>query len=123
MTTFSTCPNVCGNYAGVQCSDPISVIVQAIMDLAETKGSLATAIITESQSICSTLTSTAILEALTKGVKRGIFLPIYASVEVLPTYMVNANMTAINFRNRIYDRPACLGGTNTFWVPARNAFI
>jgi len=117
------CAVPCGSFIGVQCSDAISVAIQAIMNLAQTTGSLASAIITASQALCPDLTSAQILDALSKGSKRGIFLPIYASLDDLPTYMVRTNMAALNYKNLKYSRPPCMNITDTFWVPARNTWL
>ncbi len=104
------CPVNCAQVR-VSCSDAISVVIQSILNLAQTHGSLAIDITSESKVICPDITDNAVLTALNTGCSKGIFTRYYATRNVEPTFMVNAYMTNLNYQNCPYNRPPCRPGS------------
>lgn len=110
---IAACPVSCTN-ATVSCSNALSVVVQAILDLNQTGGSTLAAIQTQSAVICSGIDPAAVASAITTGAKNGVlFRKVTSGVE--PTFMINSNMVAMKPANAQYMRWPCQ--QNNFFVP------
>lgn len=110
------CPVKCDTVT-VSCGDVLSVIIQAILDLGSTNGSLATDIFNRVTEICSssvTITNDQFSAALEKGISRGILFRRIPVSGVEPTFMVNGYMYKLNPRNKKYMRFPCASGA--FWT-------
>ena len=102
------CPLPCSKQ-NFNCSDAISLSVQAILNLAQNSGSIASDIFQIAASLCphQSLLQSDIDAALLQGAKQGVFIVIFASPTSTPTYMVNSNMVQVNVKNAKYFRPPC----------------
>jgi hypothetical protein len=95
----------------VDCSDPFTIIIQAIINLGESVGSTQADIEAELPNVCPDvmLTSQEVADWITAGLERGIFR--WGSR--VPTIMVNANMTQVHPGNARYWR--CPGIQGSFY--------
>jgi len=96
--------------ATLDCTDPFSAVIEAILRLDEPNGSTILEIEPLALSLCPALTAADVAEALTAGAKRGIFRRIIPTADVEPSYMINANMASLNPKNAKYVRPCCQAG-------------
>jgi hypothetical protein len=128
-TLSSCCPSVvydvlpCRNpctFNPLNCTDPISIAIQAILNLRQRYGSSAPDILTESLVICPDyiINQCDVDDALHYGTRRGIFSRIVRHHGDEPTYMVNARMALFNYENRKYARYPCT--TGSFWKCGRH---
>lgn len=108
------CRNPC-TFNALNCADPISVAIQAILNLAQRYGSSAEDILAEALLVCPDyiITQRDIDDALHYGSRRGIFSRVTRHHGDEPTYMVNARMALFNYENRKYTRFPCT--TGSFW--------
>ena len=99
----------------LNCSDLFSMIIQAILDLAQPTGSTAEAITAQAAILCPTdpPTLAEVERSLTLGARRGLFRRLIATVGATPTYMVLARMGLFNPLNAPYQRFPCQ--FNNFW--------
>lgn len=108
------CPARCDNVL-VSCDDALSVIIQAILDLAQPQGSLATDIAARVNVICGgTITDAQFANALNFGVSRGALFRRIAAEGTEPTFLVNGYMFKLNPQNTKYMRFPC--SSTAFWV-------
>lgn len=92
------------------CNDPVTVIIQAILNLKQVYGSNATLIQAECQRLCNYDPPISLGETehlLDRCTKRGILVAIFANPSSEKTYMVNGAMVQANARNIKYNRPPC----------------
>lgn len=111
----SGCTEACPSFTN-SCTDLTSIVIQAILNLGEASGSLATDIWAEVDSLCSTeaFSQTEVDTALSDGAREGRFRRIFASSSDTPTFMVNARMSDFNYAaNSSYNRLPCQ--TDSFW--------
>jgi hypothetical protein len=97
-----SCPTCCPR---VDCNDPYSIFIQAILNLGEASGSDATAVSAEALNVCANADYT-VEESqaiLLSGMRRGIF-----GRGSPTTFMVQSNMAQLDGRNAKYYRgPGC----------------
>lgn len=110
----TTCPNPCTT-ATLDCSDLLTIVIQSILDLAETNGSTSTSIFTQAQVICpdTEITQDDIDTSITTAAKRGIIFRRIDLEGATPTYMVNGRMAELNVQNKRYNRLPCQ--TNSYY--------
>lgn len=104
----TVCPNPCTT-ATLDCSDLLTILIQAILDLAEPNGSSNTSIFERSQVICpdTTITQSDIDTAIATAAKRGILYRRIATSGADPTFLVNGRMAELNVQNKRYNRLPC----------------
>lgn len=104
----------CPSYPTLDCNDPYSMIIQAILNLGGSTGSTADEINQEITTICSVSFSSAELrDNLLKAVRRGL-LGYGTSDTTDPRYMVRSDMVRLNPQNEKYWRaPGCPGSFYT----------
>lgn len=93
------------------CSDPIRVAIDAIISLGHVDGSTADQIYASTSVTCPNYTLVDIQQALTRGVKRGIFVVKPQTTPVV--YCVARNMVQLNPANIKYY-PEGLCGLETY---------
>lgn len=99
--TINCCPTV-------NCDDPYSILIQAIINLNTKLGSTLEEIEAEVPNVCAD-TVFDVPTALSNGVKRGIF-----GYGTATTYIIRGDMVQLNIRNKPYYRG--IGCPGAFYV-------
>lgn len=109
------CPIKCDTVL-VSCSDALSVVIQAILNIGQANGADATSIADAAAAICGTgtLSDTEIAQAIEFGVSRGALFRRIAAEGAEPTYLINGYMFKLNPRNNKYMRFPCF--SRVFWA-------
>lgn len=100
----------CGSNGQMSCTDVMSVIIQAILDLGGTYGSTKAAIFDYLPQLCPDLviTEDSLLVVLNRGAREGSLRRVILTVNAEPTYMVNAYSNLFNpATNSKYSRYPC----------------
>jgi hypothetical protein len=105
MSSAAACAALAGVHS-LDCGSITSIIIQAILNLANPAGSTDVEIFNYIPVICpaAPYSQTDVTNAINNAARKGILFRAIATVGATPTYLVNAYMKNFNYQNRVYSR-------------------